>query len=332
MTHEEKTKQSRLAYSKEGKANPDAVFWPDPTRQSGARSLFTELPYARSYGLIDQQTPIGSAGSCFAVEIAHRLQSDGFGYVVTEPHQVGESGFSNSCARWGIIFNTPSFRQLVEKAFGHRSLPRIVWSMPKDGQNAFLDPFREDIVFHTIEEYEANYDAHLDAARQALLTAKVFVLTLGMNEIWRLKSDGSVFSRAPWRIAANLVETKVLTVEENLQELQTMLNVWRRYNPDIQFILSVSPVPLHATFRGEEFHVLAANCHSKSLLRVVAEEFAARNHGVYYFPSYEVVMYGVQNAWEPDQRHVSRHAVDHVMELFNLMFVKPEAQKPLDRP
>ena len=325
-THERKTAESRRAYSPKGRLNPDAVFWPDPTRAKSPRSLFTELPFARAQGLIARHTPIGSAGSCFAIEIAQRLQAEGFHYVVTEPHVDPDTGFSNSCARWGIIFNTPSFRQLIEKAFGARTLPKLLWSRQESGRTVYLDPFREDILFHSVEEYEADCAPHLAATRRALLEAKVFVLTLGMNEIWRLKSDGSVFSRAPWRIGANLVETKVLTVEENLHELQTMLDTWRAHNPDVTLIVSVSPVPLHATYRAAEAHVVTANCHSKSVLRVVAEEFAARNRDVYYFPSYEVVMSCTPDAWLADQRHVSRKAVDNVMRLFHRMFVAdPEA-------
>jgi hypothetical protein len=110
-------------------------------------------------------------------------------------------------------------------------------------------------------------------------------------------------------------------VEENLNELQRMLDILRHHNPEVELIVSVSPVPLHATFRGHEQHVIAANAHSKATLRVVAEEFCARNPGVHYFPSYEVVTQCAANPWEPDQRHVRREAVEQVMALFERMFV-----------
>jgi len=105
------------AYLADGRTYPNAVFWPNPTYAKAPRSLFTETPIAVTHRFLTKKTAIGSAGSCFAMEIAHRLQADGYNYVVTEPHP-GRDGYSNSCARWGIIFNTPSFRQLAEKAFG----------------------------------------------------------------------------------------------------------------------------------------------------------------------------------------------------------------------
>ena len=253
------------------------------------------------------------------MEIAHKLQRDQFNYVITE--NKSDEELANACARWGTIFNTAGFRQLVEKSIGDRRLPKILWTKKDGGKTVYCDPFREDILFDSVEEYERDYEGHLEKTREALLKAKVFVLTLGLNEVWFLKSDGSIFSHAPWRVASGLIGRKIMTVEENLQDLQRMLEIWRGANPELKIIVSVSPVPLHATFRGQDTHVIAATCHSKAVLRVAAEEFARRNKDVYYFPSYESVMYCTPNAWEADLRHVSRPAVEKVMSLFNAMFV-----------
>lgn len=145
-----------------------------------------------------------------------------------------------------------------------------------------------------------------------------------MNEVWYLTADGTPISRCPWALAPHLVEKRVLTVEDNVRELQKMLDIWRSFNPGLKLIVTVSPVPLHATFRADENHVIAANHHSKSVLRVAAEKFCNANPSVYYFPSFEQVMYCTREPWSPDQRHVSRAAVDGVMALFDEMFVVSE--------
>ena len=80
------------------------------------------------------------------------------------------------------------------------------------------------------------------------------------------------------------------------------------------------------TGRADTHHVVNANAHSKAVLRVAAENFCAANDGVYYFPSYEMVMHCLEDPWEADQRHVKRSAVTEVMKLFEAMFViYPEA-------
>jgi hypothetical protein len=309
------------AYKRSNKLHPDAVYWPDPTHSKSPRILSKESPICAAEKFVDRTTPIGSAGSCFAMEIAHRLQTKKFNYVVTEPNPNVVNGLSDSCARWGTIFNAPAFRQLVEKSFGVLTLPRVVFTEMQDGEMRYCDPFREGVSFRTIEEYEQQGTDHLLHAREALIRSKVFVLTLGMNEVWRLRSGGYVLSRSPWAMASSLCNKQVLSIDENLSELRRMTAVWRAHNPDVKFIVSVSPVPLLATFQADRKHVVVANCHAKSTLRVVAEEFCRTVPGAYYFPSYESVMYCTDGAWEPDLRHVSRAAVDKVMALFDQMFV-----------
>ena len=248
----------------------------------------------------------------------------GFNYVVTERNSGGrlitdptQHVLSESSAAWGIIFNTPSFRQLVERAFGLRELPRILWQL----QTYYMDPFREEIKFDCIEEYASNYDNHVASARDALMQAEVFIITLGLNEIWTFKMDNSVFSRSPWRIAPSFVEHSTLSAEANIAELQVMLDALRRFNPNVKLIVTLSPVPLHATFLRERYHVVEANMHSKAVLRTAAQAFVERNEGVYYFPSFELVVFGSKDPWCEDQRHVNASAVSRVMEMFREMFV-----------
>jgi hypothetical protein len=330
LAHQGDTRRNERAYQIRILDRPESGFWPSPTDPRNGRSLFTEFPFRKSAKFITKETAIVSAGSCFAMEIAHELQRGGFNYLITEWNGEGRLAkvdggpvLSDSSAAWGIIFNNPSFRQLVERAFGLREVPRILWSSHAwDGDKGYyMDPFREEIKFGSPEEYLANCAAHISATREALKKAEVFIITLGLNEVWRFKMDGSVFSRSPWRIAPSFVEHLTLTVEENVAELQIMLDVLRQFNPGVKVIVSLSPVPLHATFLHEKYHVVEANMHSKAVLRVAAQEFIERNDEVYYLPSFELITCGIKEPWQEDQRHVNPNAVGRVMEMFREMFV-----------
>lgn len=329
LAHKREVTENKRAYLPAGRVNPNAVFWPDPSTGGNKRSLYTELPVAKRTPIIDKHSKIVSAGSCFATEIAHYLITHGYNYLVTEDNGGREAQYEmldmqgkvNASAAWGIIFNTPSFRQLVEKAFGQRELPHIVWSQRHKGENLFFDPFRENVAFRSIADYEENYPSHVAAARRAFEEMDIFIITLGLNEVWSFAADGSVFSRSPWRAAPSLIRRKTLTVEENVQDLLQMTMTLRRFNPKVKIICTVSPVPLHATFRGDDHHVVTANTHSKAVLRVAAEEFARVCPETYYFPSYEIVTVSTENPWAPDQRHVSRAAVGQVMSAFVEMYV-----------
>ena len=156
--HELMTTRNRAAFLPATKENPDTVFWPDPTHPKHPKSLFGGKFFARHTKFIDRSVPIGSAGSCFAMRIAEMLQKQRFNYVVTEPNLDKNTNFHQSCARWGVIFNVPSFRQLAERAFGLRKMPRLLWVNEVEGKRVLWDSFREDVVFDKVEDYEIRDD------------------------------------------------------------------------------------------------------------------------------------------------------------------------------
>jgi len=323
---------SGLTYSKDNKPNPKALFWPDPTGELGEGSIYETLPVVENLGLVTKKTPIGSAGSCFAVEIARNLMDRKFNYVVKEKtcdpktgtfipgEDMDNPSIQYSC-NWGILFNTPSFRQVAEKSFGVRDLPRVVLQVSED-PIIYTDPFRESVMFPSIESFEADYDNHIEASRSALSECEVFVITLGLNECWEFIPDGSVLSRNPRsRDIFGLLRHRTLTVQDNIDNIQAFIDIVRVHNPGLKLIISVSPVPFLATGRADKYHVVTANGHSKAVLRVAAQELAESNEGVYYFPSYEMVTTCIEKPWGPDQRHVSAEGVAGVMKLFDAMFV-----------
>jgi hypothetical protein len=320
------------AYNPRTKPNPGAVFWPNPQRGG---SLFETLPVGRKVDLVSKATPVGSAGSCFAFEIAHSLQRRGFNYIVTEKgHRPDEGVFLDShkpddvyerfTASYGILFNTPSFRQLAEKAFNEREMPRLVSRrLADDGRWMYADPYRENVFFSSVDAYAADYEKHRTAVREGFLKSEVFIVTLGLNECWEFVGDGTVISRNPSSSKAlnALLRHKVLTVDENIANIQRFIDVIRVHNPKFKLVISVSPIPFLATGLAQTTHVVTANGHSKAVLRVAAEELVRRNKNVHYLPSYELVTSCIPDAWEPDQRHVKRSSVDRVMALFDAMFV-----------
>jgi hypothetical protein len=323
-------------FAKDGKPNPDAVFWPDPTR--GGQRLEDVQPVAREYAFIDQSTAIGSAGSCFAIEIANNLRARGFNYICKETTFDAETGVvvmgsdpaqpavQYSC-RWGILFNTPSFTQIVENAFGVRPLPEILVKLEEGGRETYIDPFREAVTFPSPEAYRIERERHLANTRAVFEEAEVFVVTLGLNEAWRYIPEDVYISRNPRNSAlAGLLEHRRLTVQENIDYLQRFIDVVRSHNPNLKLIVTVSPVPFLATGQADEYHVVTANTHSKAVLRVAAQEIVERNTDVYYFPSYEVVTVCSPEIWTEDQRHIHRDAIGRVMGTFDRMFLTRAAK------
>lgn len=325
---EETFKTSFGCYKPKDKPNPLAIFWPTPTHPKHPQSKYNVLPYVNKHAIMDIDTPIGSAGSCFAFEIAKFFQQEGYNYVVTERNDDPESGvlvdgykpgdeYVKFCANYGILFNTPSFLQLAEKAFGIKKYQKLLI----DSDNGyFLDPYRENVLFESQAAYMADYEKHVEAVKQSFLQSKIFVITLGLNECWQLH-DGTFMSRNPRENMFHLVKHRTLTVQENVDNIQRFFDIIKVHNPDFKLIISVSPIPFLATGRANEQHIITANCHSKSVLRVAADELVRKNQDMYYLPSYELVTECVEDAWEADHRHVKPETVGKVVSMFQEIFV-----------
>jgi len=279
---------------------------------------------------------IGTAGSCFAQHISRILRQRGFNFFDAEPAPAllkkarrGEYGYDLYSARYGNVYTAAQLRQLIERAFGRRTPDVQYWQR----DDRFFDPFRPQIEpdgFASKAELEADVRSHLASVVRLFRKINVFVFTLGLTESWRAISDGSVFPMAPGirgvgEFSNARYEFVNFKVTDVIRDLAWTFNFLRRANPDLRFILTVSPVPLTATASGE--HVLTATTYSKSVLRAAAGELVQKRPDVDYFPSFELITAPVFGgaAFAANRREVLPEAVARVMEHFFATFVEAGA-------
>ena len=251
-------------------------------------------------------------GSCFARNIAEYLKSKEYNYLVTE------APFKQASAHWDQVFNTACMRQVFEYTFYDDWCPLVRW-WPRN-ENV-QDPFRRNIIYNK-QTCVLNFAHHREASYEALKEAEVIILTLGLIETWRDKRDQMTYYRVPSpRIYdSNIHEFYVQSVQDCLTDLDKIHAILQDQNPRAIIITTVSPVPMFASFRTD-VDVVTANSLSKSTLRVAAEYLSQQHRNVYYFPAYEIVTQGVANPYDDDNRHVTKDAVDKVMEVFESQFV-----------
>jgi hypothetical protein len=95
-----------------------------------------------------------------------------------------------------------------------------------------------------------------------------------------------------------------------LEEIHKIL--FENLGRNLRIVVTVSPVPLTATFTGRD--VVVANTYSKSVLRACAERWV-RNHPqeITYFPSFEMATLSHPDAvWMGDRVHVRPDFVRHI--------------------
>ena len=105
-------------------------------------------------------------------------------------------GYGIYSARYGNIYTSRQWLQLIERAFGERDPLDRAWSC----EGGFVDPFRPNIepgAIGSADEVEVLRRDHLACVRQLFEQTDVFVFTLGMTETWMRVADGTVFPIAP---------------------------------------------------------------------------------------------------------------------------------------
>lgn len=282
--------------------------------------------FAVTFG-IDKSDKVATAGSCFAQHIARTLSRSGFDYHVTEqapetfsPEEAHNHNYGVFSARYGNIYTVRQLVQLLDRAYGRYTPDEHYWL--KDN-GTYIDPFRPQIEpdgFTDLAAMETSRSEHLTAVRAMVETMNVFVFTLGLTEGWRSKIDGAVFPLAPGvaggQIDFDRYEFVNFTAQEVTHDLFKAIDLIRAVNSACRIILTVSPVPLIATY--EQQHALIATTYSKSVLRVAAQNVSREMRDVDYFGSYEIITgsYNRGQYFLDDLRSVSDDGVAHVMRIF----------------
>lgn len=301
---------------------PTTSYWRRSVSKEARHSLDPALDAPFKLSKLDK---VATAGSCFAQHISKALTKNDFTYLVTEQGP-SERQFGVFPAHFGNIYSTRQLLQLFDRAYGLFEPYDSVWR--EDGGN-FIDPFRpriEKAGFSSLGSLETDRTVHLEATRKMFEACDVFIFTLGLTEIWRSKVDGAAFPLAPG-VAGQPNDTSLyqfhnLSVVEMADDLRDFFKKLRTVNPSVKIILTVSPVPLIATY--EKRHVLTSTIYSKSALRVVAEIASTEHSLVAYFPSYEMITghHAEYSYFDSDLRSVSPEGVDYVMSSFMRNFTQ----------
>jgi len=277
---------------------------------------------------LSQSDKVATAGSCFAQHIARRLKSNGFNYFVTEaghelasPELCEQYNYGIFSARYANIYTARQLVQLIERAYGDRTVADDHWVL-EDG--SFVDTLRPAIEPHgftSLRELRADRAQHLAEVRRMFEQLDYFVFTLGLTEAWMDSVDGTVFPVCPG-VAGGTFDPerhqfRNFGVREVVDDLRIAIGRIRSVNPAARFILTVSPVPLIAT--AEDQHVLVSTTYSKSVLRVACTEVINEFKDIVgYFPSYEIIMGSFNRGryFADDLRSVMPEGVAHVMRIF----------------
>jgi len=301
----------------------DYQFWSKSVTASAPGQL---NPVAAIPFRIGSSDKIASLGSCFAQNITRQIQRAGFNYLIAEPapseltaDEARRKNYGVYSARYGNVYTAKQALQLFDRAFGEYQPRQPCWQKG----TRWVDPFRPQIEpdgFASEQQALEDQARHLNAVRQMFLEADWLIFTLGLTETWRSKINGAVFPLAPG-VAGGVFDPVVYEFvnfhySDVVEDLLRLRNKIQEVNVKAKLLLTVSPVPLIATY--ENRHVLVSTCASKAILRAATDEVERRCDNVFYFPAYEIIHSPSAEGryFEDDLRNVNSLGVNHVMRVF----------------
>lgn len=260
--------------------------------------------------LLPQGGTIFTIGSCFARNIEKVLEDRGFKLPAVE-----------------VLETVEDFKALGRGVLNNYGAPSIYNEL----KWAFEDDDSDDVQFCAMGNgwvdlhlLSTMRPADLETVRmrrralrdsyRSISRCDAVIITLGLSEVWFDTETGYYLNMAPRRALLRAFperfELHVLSYSETLEYLQKAIDLIKTHGKEgIQVVVTVSPVPLTATYRASD--VMVANSYSKSVLRTAAEELVQTHDFVHYFPSYESITLSERSAaYSDDEVHVTQEIVD----------------------
>lgn len=236
---------------------------------------------------------IVTLGSCFSDHIGRLL----------EQHR-----FDVSVNPLGILYNPHIIAHHLDTSITTQT-PQAQAYITREGltyHHNFHSSFRD--------QSQANLEEILNKSYQTLAeklkSATTLIVTLGTAVGYRKNESGQLVGNCH-KLPQNLFTQTLIDTRAITTRLSTVFCAIREYNPNIQIILTVSPV------RYLKFGAVTNN-RSKAQLLTAAMRLEQRHDFVSYWPAYEVFIDELRDyRWvESDLVHPNRQAIQHIWSRF----------------
>lgn len=257
----------------------------------------TEIAIIPSPNKIDQQQKIFSIGSCFATEMAHRLDRIG---VATRLNPLG------------VVYNPLSVCSTLERVAEQCEV--VAEELHQRDDVWFSYHTHGDFDSTNASEVVGRINDAISRGHTSLAEADWLIITLGTA--WVYEHKGEVVANCHKMPAGEFVRRR-LSVEEVVGALTKVADRFA----DKRIILTISPIR-HLS------DGLEGNSLSKAVLRVAASEVASARANVSYFPAYEILLDDLRDYrfYAADMTHPAEVAVEYVWERFAECYLSSEAR------
>ncbi len=246
---------------------------------------------------ISHQDKIMMTGSCFAENMAWKMQSAGFS-VYTNP--------------FGILYNPASIS---------KSIQAILYAK----EYAVSNLFEYQGLYHSFDHHSKfsgtspkdcidKINKGVRVANNYLKETSVLIITFGTAFVYSLKSTEEVVSNCH-KLPEKKFNRRRLSINEIVEDWCVLIKQLKQLNSELKLIFTVSPIRHWKDGANE-------NQLSKSILLLAIDELIKHNKACYYFPSYEIMIDDLRDYrfYADDMLHPSDRAIDYILEKFSQSF------------
>lgn len=257
----------------------------------------TSLQIRPSPTRISLNDRILTIGSCFSDSIGAQLVNNKIGCMVNP---------------FGALYNPVSIHHVIHYAIGDQHIPEDTYVQRDD---IFLNyNFHSDFSAMKISDLQEKVSEAVIASNKYLKDCRWLMITFGTVWVYELKSTGHIVANCH-KMPSGLFEKKMLTQKNLIDSFEKMYTDLKKCNPDINIVLTVSPVR-HLK------ETLELNSVSKSILRVSCHTLSEQYHDVHYFPAYEIMIDDLRDYrfYKSDMLHPTGDAEDYIWTKFAEQF------------
>jgi hypothetical protein len=273
----------------------------------------TQIPISKSNSPIDYNSKIMSLGSCFAVNMADKL--DYF-------------KFQNNCNPVGILFHPLAIEKLIDFAVSGKQFTENDIFFHNERWHCF--DVHSDLSNSNKEELLGSLNAIIKSTRLQLQEASHIIITYGTSWVYRHVERAAIVANCH-KLPQKQFEKIILSVETIQKSIENTIKLIESINRNCSIIFTISPVR----------HIkdgFVENQWSKATLiaavnNVLQELLLVPPSGVRgLFPSYEIMMDELRDYrfYAEDMLHPNQVAIDYIWKRFKETSISETAFAVMD--
>jgi hypothetical protein len=268
----------------------------------------TQIPIPKNNYPIDYNSKIMSLGSCFAVNMAEKL--DYF-------------KFQNTCNPFGILFHPLAIEKLIDFAVSEKQFTEKDIFFHNERWHCF--DVHSDLSNSSKEELLESLNAIIKSTNQHISTSTHIIITYGTSWVYRNIECDSIVANCH-KVPQKQFKKELLSIEEIRKSIANTLKLIHSVNPNCNIIFTVSPV------RHIKDGFVENQWSKANIISALHGTFDFRLSTINYFPSYEIMMDELRDYrfYTEDMLHPNQVAIDYIWKRFKETTISETAFAVMD--